>query len=79
MCDKRNINSNASSLISLTQYTEPVFTAVASFFILGEHLFGMGWWGAALLLACIVYGNYIERKVEAILQTGSAVINSNLL
>jgi hypothetical protein len=55
----------------------PVFTAVASFFILGEHLFGMGWWGAALLLACIVYGNYIERKVEAILQTGSAVINSN--
>ncbi len=54
------------SLISLTQCTEPVFTAAASFAILGEHLSGMGWWGAALLLACIVYGNYIERKADTV-------------
>jgi len=53
-----------SSLISLTQCTEPVFTAAASFFILGERLSGTGWWGGALLLACIIYGNYIEKKRE---------------
>ncbi|HWQ74115.1 MAG TPA: DMT family transporter [Syntrophomonas sp.] len=59
-----------SSLISLTQCTEPVFTAAASFAILGEQLSGMGWWGAALLLACIVYGNYIEKKADGILPVG---------
>jgi drug/metabolite transporter (DMT)-like permease len=48
-----------SSLVSLTHCTEPVFTAAASFFFLGERLSGTGWWGAVLLLACIVYGNYI--------------------
>lgn len=60
------------SLISLTQCTEPVFTVAASFAILGEHLSGMGWWGAALLLACIIYGNYIEKKRDGILQNDSA-------
>jgi len=55
-----------SSLISLTQCTEPVFTAIASFFILGERLSGLGWWGAGLLLACIIYGNYIEKKTSEI-------------
>lgn len=50
------------SLISLTQCTEPVFTIAASFAILGEHLSGTGWLGAALLLACIVYGNSIGKN-----------------
>lgn len=54
-----------SSLISLTQCTEPVFTAAAAFAVLGEHLSGMGWWGAALLLTCIVYGNYMEKKTDS--------------
>lgn len=53
-----------SSLISLTQCTEPVFTAAASFFIIGEHLSEMGWWGAVLLLACIIYGNSIEKNMD---------------
>lgn len=53
-----------SSLVSLTQCTEPVFTAAASFFILGERLSGMGWLGAAMLLVSIVYGNYIEEKTR---------------
>jgi drug/metabolite transporter (DMT)-like permease len=53
-----------SSLDSLTHCTEPVFTAAASYFILGEQLSGTGWWGAALLLACIVYGNAVERKTD---------------
>lgn len=61
-----------SSLISLTQCTEPIFTAAASFFILREHLSVVSWWGAALLLACIVYGNYIEKKAYGMLQIGSA-------
>ncbi len=62
-----------SSLISLTQCTEPVFTAVASILILGEHLSGIGWAGAALLLVCIVYGNYIEKKMDGMFQIGSAL------
>lgn len=53
-----------SSLVSLAQCTEPVFTAVASFFILGERLTGMGWLGSIMLLAGIVYGNCIEKKMS---------------
>lgn len=51
-----------SSLVSLTQCTEPIFTAIASFLLLGERLSGFGWLGAAMLIACIVYGNFIEKK-----------------
>jgi len=51
-----------SSLVSLVQCTEPVFTAIASFFILGEKLSGIGLLGAAMLLVGIVYGNYVEKK-----------------
>lgn len=51
-----------ASAVSLTQCTQPICTAIASFFILGERLTGAGWWGAGLLIACIVYGNYIETK-----------------
>ena len=49
-----------ASIVSLLQCTEPVFTAAASFFLLGERLSGPGWWGAALLFVCILYGNYLE-------------------
>lgn len=57
----------SSNRISLTQCTEPVFTVAASFFVLGERLSGIGWWGAALLMACIVLGNSIEKKTDGVL------------
>jgi len=62
----------SSSLISLTQCTEPVFTAAAAFFILGEQLSATGWLGAAVLLACIIYGNYVEQKAHGVLQVATA-------
>ena len=56
-----------SSLVSLAQCTEPVFTAIASFIVLGETLSGFGWLGAALLIACIVYGNVVETKTTTVM------------
>jgi drug/metabolite transporter (DMT)-like permease len=56
-----------SSLVSLTQCSEPIFTAAASFIILGERLSGFGWLGAAMLIACIVYGNFIEKKLDIVI------------
>jgi len=54
-----------ASMVSLTQCTEPALTATASFLILGESLTGRGFLGSAIILACIVFGNYIEQKPAA--------------
>lgn len=51
-----------AAIVSLTQCSEPLFTAVFAFFILGETLSPLGFVGAALLMACIIYGNYSESK-----------------
>ena len=53
-----------SGIVALTQCSEPVFTAAASFMLLGERLSLFGWTGAALIMGCIVYGNYIEMKLN---------------
>lgn len=54
----------SSAVVALTQCSEPLFTAAASFFLLGERLSPIGFFGAALLILCIVYGNYIENKIQ---------------
>lgn len=54
----------SSAVVALTQCGEPLFTAAASFFILGERLSPLGFFGAALLILCIIYGNYIENKTQ---------------
>jgi len=54
------------AIVSLTQCAEPVFTAAASFLILGERLNAAGWCGAGLLLICIIYGNYIDIKTNIV-------------
>lgn len=53
----------SSGVVALTQCFEPIFTAIASFLILGEQLTIIGWSGAILIIICILYGNYIEMRV----------------
>ncbi|NCB51755.1 MAG: DMT family transporter [Clostridia bacterium] len=53
-----------AGMVSLTQCTEPALTASASFLILGEGLTGKGLLGSAIILACIVYGNFIYQKPD---------------
>lgn len=62
----------SSGIVALTQCFEPVFTAAAAFLILGEELTFVGWGGAALILLCIIYGNYVEMKVLALAALGKA-------
>lgn len=52
----RGLNSR---VVSLLQCTQPVITAVFSYFMLGETLQTMGVIGAGLILACIVAENVV--------------------
>lgn len=52
----------SAAIVSLTQCSEPIFTAACSFLILGERLSPVGWLGAVILMICIIYGNYTESK-----------------
>ena len=52
----------SANLVSLTQCLEPVFTASFSLLLLGEHLRGGGYLGAAILIVCIVWGNRLEAR-----------------
>lgn len=52
----------SAPVVSLTQCSEPIFTAMFAFLFLSERLNGAGITGAILLTAIIVYGNWTEEK-----------------
>lgn len=62
-----------SSTVSLLLTGEPVFTAVFSFFLLGEVLSTAGLAGAALIVAAVVAATYIEGRQSTAPQTAPAM------
>ncbi|MBQ3077994.1 MAG: DMT family transporter [Clostridia bacterium] len=53
-----------TSYVALLQCSEPVFSAAASFLLLGERLTLRGWIGAALLLAAMVMASLRQDRGE---------------
>lgn len=54
----------SSAAVSLLQCTEPLFTAIASFLILGETLAPLGMAGAAIILACVLIENILALREQ---------------
>lgn len=54
-----------STTVSLLLTGEPVFTALFSFFLLGETLSIMGMLGAALIVVAVVAATYVEGREDA--------------
>jgi len=54
-----------TSYVALLQCSEPVFSAAASFLLLGERLTARGWTGAALLLLAMAGASLQQRSAES--------------
>lgn len=53
-----------ATYVALAFCTEPVFTAIASYFILGELLSAKGFFGSALIMISIIMASLIPEKIQ---------------
>lgn len=69
MLQNVSLTALPSSTVSLLLTGEPVFTAVFSFFLLGEVLSTAGLMGAGIIVAAVVAATYVEGRQGAAPQT----------
>ena len=55
----------SSQAVSMLQCSQPILTAVCSFFMLGERLSAIGLCGAAIIVACLVCDSLIAAKTPS--------------
>ena len=57
------VNHLSATTVSMLQCTQPIFTAIISFVILGEILSGRGFFGAVVILICLLADSWTEKEV----------------
>ncbi|HCS10300.1 MAG TPA: hypothetical protein DIV40_02480 [Clostridiales bacterium] len=56
----------SAQAVSMLQCTQPILTAIISYFLLGEKLSTQGIIGAAIIIICIIAENIITTKEQSL-------------
>ncbi|HHZ01270.1 MAG TPA: DMT family transporter, partial [Tissierellia bacterium] len=65
MLQNSALKNISASAVSMLQCTQPILTAVISYFILKEKLSSIGVLGAAIIIMCLVAENIITAKEQS--------------
>jgi drug/metabolite transporter (DMT)-like permease len=64
MLQNSALKNISASAVSMLQCTQPILTALISYFLLGEKLSSIGIIGAAIIIICIIAENIINAKEQ---------------